>query len=165
MSLLVVAWVGVALGISSQLPSGDEPSERGPASGVRRWQATLPIRINKVNPCTGDPLVLEATLSLELTAVLEAVPEEESAQVAVDAILVSGGSGTGLAQLVPIRERFGYHAPLYGPSSHVHELRARLAGQPRSSDLVVALQHRAGRAEQVVLEPYGVWLACTSDPD
>jgi hypothetical protein len=158
--VLSVAWVGVALGINSQLPSGEDPEDRYIGSGAIHRKRTLPVRAQRLNPCTGEVVALDASLSLDVIARAEG----ESAQVSVSAQLTNVAGDDTSVKIQPVREQFGFSAPLYGDPTPVRQLRTELAGQTYPVELVVALQHRVGDSDDLIVEPYFLWLTCIADP-
>jgi hypothetical protein len=160
-AVLTVAWVGVAVGINSQLPSGEEPEDLYAGTSATHWKRTIPVRAQRLNPCTGDVVAIDASLSLDVIAVVEG----EDAQVSVTALLSNVGLTTGSTPIVQVREQFGFYAPLYGDPTTVRQLRTQLTGQSMPVEMVVALQHRVGDTDKLIVEPYFLWLNCMADPD
>jgi hypothetical protein len=101
--------------------------------------------------------VIDATLSLDIKARVEG----EDAQVIVMAALASTPSPNAPDSIAPVRDHFGFFAPLYGQHSHVHDVRAPLMGQTVPAELVVGVQQGVDAAGQLSITPGQIRVVCT----
>jgi len=153
---LAGAWAGLAFAIGGLLPTEAPPEAPVPDGVARRSQTSVPLRIDRPDPCTGASITLDVTLSLDMVT----INEGDGAQLGVEAALDNAPSTGATDRVVPIRQRFGAYAPRFGRPTWVHDLRAQLVGRARMTVLVVALEQGVDQAGQVLVRPKGARVAC-----
>jgi hypothetical protein len=156
-SALVGTWAALAILLGNLLPLPSREDDRVVVEGAQIWRSTFPIRVVRTNPCTDDVVVFDLTLALDIKARVEG----EDAQVIVLAALSSTPSASAPDGIVPVREHFGFFAPLYGQVSHVHDVRAPITGQKVPAELVVGVQQGVDGAGQLSITPGQIRVVCT----
>jgi hypothetical protein len=156
-SALVGTWAMVAILLGNLLPLPTRDDDRVMTEGQQAWRSAFPIRVVRTHPCTDDTIVIDVTLSLDIKARIEG----EDAQVVVLAGLTSTPSPNAPDGITPVRDHFGFFAPLYGQQSHVHDVRAPLTGQVVPAELVVGVQQGVDAAGQLSITPGQVRVVCS----
>jgi hypothetical protein len=157
LSALVGTWAVVAILLGNLLPLPSAVDDRIVVDGTQMWRSTFPIRVVRNHPCTDDTVVIDLTLSLDVKARVEG----DDAQVIVLALLESTPSQGAQDSIAPTRDHFGFFAPLYGKTTHVHDVRAQLVGHVVPAELVVGVQQGVDAAGQLSITPGQVRVVCT----
>jgi hypothetical protein len=158
LGLLAGTWSVVVLTLASVIPAPDAQENRftGVAPVQQRASSTYPLRVAKKLPCTNEDVTLDLLLALDT----KWHTDGEWVDFVVQARLTSSPSENAPGEIEPAAAYFGFSSPNYGRAGHVHELHARLLGQPAGAELVVGIEQATDGEGQLIVQPGQMRLVC-----
>jgi hypothetical protein len=140
--VLTSAWIAVALTLATLLAPGDASVEAAAAPAVERRSQTTIITVSAVDPCTSDPVGVEASLVLDIARQVGTDRSDVDVRLERAGAMTFQGAGAREGSIVPLTRSFTpYMTPISGVP-YVHPLRAPLAAPHSTLELLVGLQGR-----------------------
>lgn len=138
--VLTTAWITVALALATLIaPEEGQVEDTAPPAVERRTQATI-ITASAVDPCTNDPVTVEASLVLDVAKQVGTGRTDVDVRLGRARSMAFQDAGAREGGIVPLTRSFTpYMTPISG-APYVHPLRTSLAPPHATLELLVGLQ-------------------------
>ena len=138
--VLVGSWSALALGLGTILPSPRPDGHLRSQAPLPRQALIMMVHAAGADPCTGEHVVVEARLTIEITRQIDA----GIVTTTVDVRLENDPSTEPTVEIAPLRRPVALDAP-----RRIDAVRTPLAGRHHNLDLVVDLQEAVADREAI----------------
>jgi hypothetical protein len=135
---LAATWCAIAIGLGMLLAQDSETDRSGLTTPVTRSSWSSNVSARGVDPCTGESIDVQATLTVEATTTRVLGRASTDAEVR----LASASDAPSSVKIEPVSRRFAPYLPIDSSGVYTHVLRATVWKPFHALDLVVELQGR-----------------------